>query len=160
MDIFEYAMRMEKDGEEYFRQLAGQTEVQGLKKILTMLADEEVKHYQALEKMSTEKPCLAETSLLNDAMGVFVQFRDSGERIDPDMEQVELYRKAQDIEQKSMEFYFAKAEEVSEEYQRQLFLRFAAEERKHYFILDNIIEFVSRPDSWLENAEFFHSEEY
>lgn len=34
------------------------------------------------------------------------------------------------------------------------------EEKKHYFLLDNIIEFVSRPEQWLENAEFYHLEEY
>lgn len=39
MDIFKYAMRMEKDGENYYRQLAGQTANGGLKAILVMLAD-------------------------------------------------------------------------------------------------------------------------
>ncbi|GAH41605.1 unnamed protein product [marine sediment metagenome] len=48
MNIFEYAMKMEKDGEEYYRQLAQQTTNKGLQTILTMLADEEVKHYNAI----------------------------------------------------------------------------------------------------------------
>ncbi|HEW78498.1 MAG TPA: rubrerythrin, partial [Phycisphaerales bacterium] len=40
MDIFKYAMQMEKDGEDYYRQLAQQTSNKGLQTILTMLADE------------------------------------------------------------------------------------------------------------------------
>ena len=160
MNIFEYAMQMEKDGENYYRQLAQQTVSKGIRTILAMLADEEVKHYNTLEKMKTEKPQIAETRILTDAKNVFVQIKESGESFDLDIKQTELYKKAQDIEKKSREFYTEKANEVTEEYQKELFLKLADEERKHYLLLDNIIEFVSRPEQWLENAEFYHLDEY
>ena len=44
--------------------------------------------------------------------------------------------------------------------QKDVFLKLADEEKKHYFLLGNIIEFISRPEHWLENAEFHHLEEY
>lgn len=160
MNIFEYAMRMEKDGENYYRQMIIQTANKGLKTILTMLADEEVKHYNALERMQSEKPYMAETTILTDAKNIFVQIRDSGEKIEFEIQQLELYRKAQDIEEKSRSFYLEKSDEVEQEYQRELFLKLAEEENKHYFLLDNIIEFVSQPEIWLENAEFVHLEQY
>ena len=103
---------------------------------------------------------MAETTILTDARNIFVQIKESGESFDFDIKQTELYRKAQDIEKESRDFYTEKADEVTEEYQKELFLKLADEERKHYFLLDNIIEFISRPEYWLENAEFFHSEEY
>jgi len=159
-NIFEYAMQMEKDGEDYYRQLVQQTANKGMRTILTMLADEEVKHYNAVEKMKTEKPQIAETKILTDAKSVFVQIKESGESFDFDLKQTELYNKAQDIEKKSYEFYTEKANEVTEEYQKEVFLKLADEEKKHYFLLENIIEFVSRPETWLENAEFYHLEEY
>ena len=160
MNIFEYAMQMEKDGEEYYRQLARQTDNKGLQTILTMLADEEVKHYNAIERMQTTEPHMEEATILTDARNIFVQIKESGDSFDFDIKQTDLYRKAQDIEKESRDFYTGKADEVTEEYQRELFLKLAEEERKHYFLLDNIIEFVSRPEYWLENAEFFHLEEY
>ncbi len=160
MDIFEYAMQMEKDGEDYYRQLAQQTENKGLKTILTMLADEEVKHYKAIEKMKTEKPQMVETTILSNAKNVFAQLKESDEKLDSDIEQKELYIKAQDIEKESQDFYKEKANEVKEEYQKVLFLRLAEEEKRHYFLLENIIDFVSRPETWLENAEFNHLDEY
>jgi len=160
MDIFEFAMQMEKDGEAYYRKLAQQTTNKGLEIILLMLADEEVKHYNVIKKMKAVRPTLAETTLLTDAKNVFVQIQNSIETISSDVGQIEIYKKAQDIEEKSQEFYLEKADEVEEEYQRKLFLGLAEEERKHYFLLDNIIEFVSRPEQWLENAEFNHLEEY
>jgi rubrerythrin len=39
MDIFEYAMQMEKDGEQYYRALVEQTENKGLRTIFTELAN-------------------------------------------------------------------------------------------------------------------------
>lgn len=160
MDIFEYAMQMEKDGEDYYRQLAQQTKNKGLKTILTMLADEEVKHQNAIRKMEKEKTQLAQTTILNDARNIFVQLKESGEKFEFDAEQKEIYIKAQDIEKKSQDFYIEKANEVNEEYQKDIFLRLAEEEKKHYFLLENIIEFICRPETWLENAEFHHLDEY
>ena len=160
MNIFEYAMQMEKDGEDYYRRLARQTANKGLKTILAMLADEETKHYNAVERMQTAEAHMAETTILTDAKNIFAQIKESSESFDFDIKQTELYRKAQDIEERSQDFYLEKANEVKEEYQKGLFLKLAEEEKKHYFLLDNIIEFVSRPEHWLENAEFYHLEKY
>lgn len=161
MDIFDYAMKMEKDGEQYYRRVAEKVNNKGIKTILSMLADEEVKHYNALAKIKAKQPAeMAETVILADAKNVFEQLNESGEKLNVDATQTELYREAQRIEEKSRVFYMEKAEEVSEKQQKELFLRLAEEEKKHYFLLENIIEFVSRPEHWLENAEFYHLEEY
>jgi rubrerythrin len=159
-NIFEYAMQMEKDGEDYYRQLAQKTGNNGMKTILTMLADEEVKHYNALDKIKTQQTQIAESGILTDAKNVFVQLKESGESIDFDINQKELYTKARDIEKKSQDFYTEKANEVTEKFQKELLLKLAVEEQKHYVLLDNIIDFISRPEQWLENAEFFHLEDY
>jgi rubrerythrin len=160
MDIFEYAMQMEKDGEAYYRQLAEQAGNNGLKTIFSMLADEEVKHYEVVKQMKTQRAQMAETQVLTNAQNVFVQMKESGETFDIDARQVELYKKAQDIEKKSQDFYSEKAKEVTHEHQKEIFRQLAVEEEKHYFLLESIIQFVSRPDTWLENAEFYHLEAY
>ena len=160
MDIFEYPMQMEKDGETYYRQLVQKVANKGLKTILTMLADEEVKHYNAIDKIRIGKSQMAVTTILTDAKNIFVQLKNTGEGFDVEISQIDLYKKAQDIEEKSRDFYLEKANEVGQDYQKELFLKLAEEEKKHYFLLDNIIELVSRPEHWLENAEFCHLEEY
>jgi rubrerythrin len=160
MDIFDYAMRMEKDGENYYRQLVKKTDNKGLKTILTMLADEEVKHYKTVAEMRKQRPQMAETTVLADAKNIFTQMKKSGQKLNSGAKQRKLYEKAQDIEKKSEEFYRQKANEVEQQYQREIFLQLAEEEKKHYFLLENIIQFVSRPETWLENAEFYHLEEY
>ena len=46
------------------------------------------------------------------------------------------------------------------DYSMGLFEGLAEEERKHYFLLDNVIDFLFQPQSWLENAEFVHLNDY
>ncbi|MHC4069790.1 MAG: ferritin-like domain-containing protein [Planctomycetota bacterium] len=160
MGIFEYAMQMEKDGENFYRRLAEKVSNEGLKTILTMLADEEVKHYNWLERARIEKIKPAETAILANCRNVFEQMKEGKEEFDVDVGQAELYRQAQEIEARSRDFYLAKSQEVEQGHHKELFLKLADEEKKHYFLLDNIIEFVSRPEHWLEDAEFYHLEEY
>jgi len=160
MDIFEYALQMERDGENFYRKIAEKTDNTGLKTIVTMLADEEVKHYQAIEKMKQGPYEMAETNILDDAKNIFVQMKETSEEFDSDLEQTELYKKAQEIEKQSQRFYLSKAGQLKNENQKRLFKQLAEEEEKHYFLLENIIDLVSRPQQWLENAEWYHLEEY
>ena len=160
MDIFDYALQMEKDGESFYREIAQKTSNEGLQKILTMLADEEVKHYQAIERMKQDKYQMTETTVLDDARNIFIGMKEQGERFEPGQEQAELYTRTQEIEKKSQQFYQEKAGQTNNDEQKKLFDRLAKEEEKHYFLLENIIAFVSRPKQWLENAEWYHLEEY
>ena len=160
MDIFDYALKMEKDGENFYREIAQKTSSKGLRKILTMLADEEVKHYKAIESMKQGKCQMTEATVLDDARNIFIEMKDSGEKFEPDQEQIQLYERAQAIEKESQQFYQEKASQADEDNQKELLERFAKEEGKHYFLLGNIIEFISRPGEWLENAEWYHLEQY
>ena len=159
MNIFKFAMQMEKDGEKFYRNLAEEVGSAGLKTILNMLADDEVKHYEIFKAMSKNKETsLSETKILKKSKNIFMRIQ--GEKIEPNIEQIDLYKKAQEIELKSQEFYEEKAKEVTNVAQKKLLLKIAEEEKRHYFLLENIIVFISRPRTWLENAEFFHLEEY
>jgi rubrerythrin len=161
MDIFTYAMQMEKDGEQFYRKIALKAGSIGIKRILTMLADEEVRHYGAIERMQQGRSePMEDTYVLDEAKNVFVQMKEEGVELEANPEQIELYQKAQEIEQRSRQFYEEKAGQAERDDQRLLFEQLAAEEAKHYFLLENLVEFVSRPEQWLENAEWFHLEEY
>jgi len=162
MNIYEYAMKMEKDSEDYYLELATKTDNAGLQNILKMLADEEVKHYQILELMSKNDPNaeLAETDILRNAKNIFVELRGENLEFRSDTSQTELYRYAQDFEEKSYQFYLQKSNEVENDAQKELFLKLAEEEKKHMFLMNNLVDFVSRPEIWLENAEFNHLDDY
>ena len=50
--------------------------------------------------------------------------------------------------------------QLESEFGQTILKELIAEERKQLNVLDNIIEMVSRPQNWLDNAEFFHLDEY
>jgi rubrerythrin len=160
MNIFDYAMQMEKESENYYLNLAKQSKSKGMATIFNMLAVEEAKHNRMLGEMKTKTDIkFGNTNLLSDAKAVFAKMADN-EKLDFSFEQLDVYRKAQEIETKSKKYYAQKADEVEDNYQKSVFTKLAKEEDKHYFLLENIIDFVSRPETWLENAEWHHLEEY
>ncbi|MGA1980223.1 MAG: ferritin family protein [Sedimentisphaerales bacterium] len=160
MNIFDFAMEKEKYSEDYYRQLAAKSNNKSLKTVFNMLADEEAKHYKIVSDMKEDiTPDLAETTVLSDAKDIFAKMRESAQSFNFNISQTELYRKALAIEKQSQDFYLGKANEV-EKAHKEIFLKLADEEKKHYFLLENIIDFVSRPQTWLENAEFYHLDEY
>jgi hypothetical protein len=161
MDIFEFAMEKEKVAEEYYRIITAKSENKWLKTILNMLADEEHKHYEVVSKMKQGVSAeVSETTVLADAMAIFKKMKESRQRFRASPSEGQFYRKAMDIEKDSRSFYLQKAGQVKDERQKEIFNRLAEEENKHYFLLENLMNFVSRPAAWLENAEFNHLDEY
>jgi len=77
-----------------------------------------------------------------------------------DSSELELYQDAREIELESIEFYMAQTQQSKDAKRRDLFERLAQQEKHPYLLIDNILEFVSIPQQWLENAEFTHSEDY
>jgi rubrerythrin len=160
MNIFDFAMEKEKYSEDYYRQLAAKSSNKGLETVFNMLADEEAKHYKIISDMKGNiAPDSAETTVLSDTKDVFVKMRESTQSFSFNNSQIELYRKALEIEKQSWDFYLEKANEVTES-RKEIFLKLADEEKKHFCLIENILDFVSRPETWLENAEFYHLEEY
>ena len=161
MDIFEFAMEMEKTSEDYYRQISQKTANTGLRNILTMLADEEKKHFKIVQRMKQQTPqTITETDVLGNARAIFKKMRESAESFSLDVSELQLYEKARDIEKKSRRFYLEKAEEVADASHREIFKTLAAEEQKHLALLQGICDFVARPQWFLENAEIYHFDDY
>jgi rubrerythrin len=159
MNIYEFAMQMEQDGETFYRKLAAQSSSVGVKRLLTMLAEDEVKHYGVVRQMAQEAaPEMTESRILAEARNVFAGMK--GTAFNLEGEQVDLYREAQDIERRSQVFYEEQALRVSVPTHKTLLLRMAEEEKRHRYLLDAVIEFLDRPRVWMENAEFNHLEDY
>ncbi|MDA3972267.1 MAG: hypothetical protein PF442_13035, partial [Desulfobulbaceae bacterium] len=51
MNMFEFAIQMEKDAEAVYRKMADGASVAGIKKVLLMLAEDESRHRLAIEQL-------------------------------------------------------------------------------------------------------------
>jgi rubrerythrin len=154
-DIFDFAMQMESDAADYYRDLATKCEDQGLANILNRLAAAELEHEKVLAAMKAATPVDdAQTDFLSDVKNIFSEMKGKETEYDFDLSTVDLYRKAQEHEKRSEELYRQKAREAETDAQRQILERIADEEREHYVVLQNIIDFVNQPNIWLEDAEW------
>ncbi len=163
MNPFDFAIQMEQEGAAFYRELAGKSPNQAIQRILQMLADEEEKHARAVQAMAAELPEPAEafeTDVLTEAKNIFRRIRDFGEKFAIETEPIALYRQALEVEEKSRAFYLDRADQTHRAEHKRIFERLADEEAKHAELLDNLLEMISRPKQWLENAEFFHPEDY
>jgi rubrerythrin len=160
MNIFDFAMQMEKDGETYYHELAAKCNVAGLKRILNLLANDEVGHYNTLEKLKRGSSTkIIATEVLKNAKNIFQEMKE-GEQWDIDVPEIQLYEKAIEVEKKSEDFYKEKADETDQAEVREILLKIAEDEKRHQYLLENTINFLSRPKTWIENAEFHHLDEY
>lgn len=159
MNVFEFAMQMEKDGEAYYRNMAANSENEIVKNILLDLADDEVKHYKIFKKfhegdLSGAKMMANTTHVMEDAKNIFEQLADSGNTPKFSGDVVKAWRQAQEVEKKSEDFYREKAgAEATPEIKKTLNL-IADEEHKHWALIENVIHFLERPKQWLEDAEW------
>jgi len=161
MDIFKFAMEKEKFSEDYYRQLSKKTNNEGLSNILTMLAEEERKHFNVVQQMQQQKPQKkTETDVLGNAREIFEKMRQSTEKFSFDISELELYEKARDIEKESRQFYLEKSNEVTDPSHKEIFRKLADEEQKHFALVQRICDFVAKPQWFLENAEMYRFDDY
>ncbi len=160
MDVFAFAMKMEKDGELFYRELAEKASDKNIAAALLLLADEESRHYQVVQSLSAGRSEWSETKVLDQARNVFARLKEFGQKFDANTSQASVYQQAIELERQSESFYLDKADECSNPAQRAMFFLLAEEEKKHIYLLENLADFALRPAYWLENAEMFKLEEY
>ena len=155
MNIYEYAMKVEKDGERYYRELADSMDDASLKSILLMLADEEVKHYITFEKMHKHQEVLhyPSNNLLRHTLSMFRKRQHDNPHFYIPKSYIEAFESALRTEKNSYAFYLEKGKMIEDEAQKEAFLQIAEEERQHVILLENLIEFITDPNAWLEHHE-------
>jgi len=154
MDILEFAIKMEQDGERFYRDIVSKTSHKGIRAILTGLADDEKKHAEVVRKMQSQTPQMKPTTILDTAKNVFVQMKDFGGEFTISADEEQLYRQAMKIEDTSVAFYLDRMDQADRPDHKALFKQLAEEEKKHYRIVDYLADFVAAPKTWLADAEF------
>ncbi|MCP4566003.1 MAG: ferritin family protein [FCB group bacterium] len=165
MNPFEYAMNMEMDGKKYYEEQASKMSEPVLKRIFTELADDEDRHYQIFKAMMAGKfdgyEKAFETDVLKQAKNIFKEMSDAKKNISDFSEGVRaVWVKARDIEDDAEGYYRGQAEKAESEKEKKMWNKIADEEHKHWVALDNVVNFIDRPNQWLADAEWADIEEY
>lgn len=155
MNVFDYAMKMELEGEEYYRGLAEATPHPGLKTIFTNLAADERKHFETFRalKGGISDP-IPESSTLESSRNIFEKLVD-GEIESPTLEHsLDGYRHGMENEAESAKFYEDAAKREKDENVARLIRRIADEEWDHYRVLENLYQYTLAPQNYLAWGEF------
>jgi rubrerythrin len=164
MNVFEFAMQMEMDGKAYYEENAARIDDPGLKKILMELAEDEQKHYNLFMALRDGADAryedAGETTILTSVKNVFQTMKDENQSFAFADEAKRIWAEAQEVEKKSEAFYREKAREIGDDNQKSILNKIADEEHKHWVTLESVIQFLKRPERWLEDAEWNNLEDY
>ena len=154
-------MQMELDGRHFYLDLAEKTNNKGIKNILTMMAESEAKHYNIILSMqrNDKTPYSVDTEVLAEVKNIFERMKEEKKEVDVDVSQVEFYKEALQVEADSEKFYLERADEEKDPHKKEIFLTLAKEEKSHCILLENLVDLVSQPDTWIENPEWYHVDE-
>ena len=162
MEGLNYAIELKREKESFYRQLAKESN-SGIRELFSLLAEEEVRHREAIEEMEdSSKAKLIDTTIKKDAKRVFAKMAVAlgGEEPAFENKQLQLYDKALKYEEKSEAFYLQQSKETTDSCRQEIFKGIAAQERQHKAVIQAIVDFASKPERWIENAEWSHLEEY
>ena len=163
MNVFEFCMQMETDGRNFYLEHAGKAELPALKNILLNLADDELKHYNLFKALRdgarAEYKDAEQTRILPNTRNVFQEIADEETGFSFPADARDAWVKARDVEKKSEDFYRAEAAKCADPNQKKVLNSIADEEHKHWVALQHVIEFLDRPQSFIEDAEWGGLEE-
>ncbi len=158
MNLYDFAIQMSRDGEKFFRTLTEEVKRPGLRRILSVLAEDQVDHRRDLEEMKkAEGVSLAEAGSLSGTVNPFaarLERLGRGERVDENLPPAELYRRGQELDRECEDFYRKRAAQENDPRLKQAFLNVAGEQRKHCVTLEHLINFILEPEQGLEDAEW------
>ena len=161
MDVLQFALDMELDGERYYRSQSEKFAQTPLKRVFDTLAKDEAKHAQILrEQMAGTAQTLPDDPQLSDRQNLFSGLKDYQPAVEEMPDQAALYHEAMEMEQRSIDLYTDLRAKATEKQTRSLFDFLIREETRHHEILEDVFRFVNRPNEWVEAAEFGVREEY
>lgn len=161
MNIFEFAIKMELDGEKYYMEQAKLAKDSALKKVLSMLAKDERSHAEVLQKKYHDSSYdVKNFGWTSDAKNVFEEAGDMDHVYKAIPDQLDFYRMALEKEQESIELYSEYVNEAEDADIKELFEYLVKLEKEHYDILEEIVIQINKANDWVESAEFGIREEY
>lgn len=160
MNILDLAIDMEEQTEKHYRDMAKKLAENPLKDILSLMADEEAHHAKQIRIMKDKMPIVADRQVLAKAKNFFMKMKDIKPTFTINDRELELYTKMRDMEKESERTYRSYAKELDDDKSREALLLLADEEKKHYIVIENLLNFIKRPEEWIENAEWNHLDSY
>lgn len=160
MDMLDYAITMELEGKEYYEKQAAINKNNRLHVVFTFLATQEKQHAEILMRMKDNRKGIPYENEKMEVKSLFSNLDDFKSEISVIGKQLDVYRFALDIEEKSIKVYEEMYEKAEDEEDRNLLAFLIDQEKAHYEMFNQLETIVKRPEEWIESAEFGLREDY
>lgn len=160
LNLYDVALKMENDSRAFYLKQAEISENEGLKNIFYKLADDEKRHYEYVRGLGMVNQDFEESDVLTDVKNVFNQLLVDNVRFEMDLTTIEAYEFAKGMEQESAAYYKNMQSETDDPKALKMLRLLEREERKHIVALEDMILYMKKPETWVEDAEFTIREEY
>lgn len=155
MNILEFAIKMELDGEKYYNDQAKIATDSSLKTVFLILAKDENSHAKILQKRSNKLSYeLENNETLSETKNLFKGIKDFKSDIKQLPNQLDLYRVALEKEKESITLYQKLLLESEDDESKEFFSYLLKQEKEHYEILDELVLQLNKSNDWVESAEF------
>lgn len=160
MNNLEFAIQMEIEGQEYYLDQAEKNKNNDLNRVFLLLAEAEKEHATLLRKRLNKEDYTLKDTNISEIKSVFHGLKDYKASDVRETTQLDVYRLAVDIEEKSIKLYQDMLKEATNDKDKELFDFLLEEENQHQIMFDELVKMVNRPEEWVESAEFGLREDY
>ncbi|HHX62869.1 MAG TPA: ferritin family protein [Epulopiscium sp.] len=161
MNVLAVAIAMEVDLEQYYLKQAEMNKDNSLNNVFTMLAKDEREHANILRSKSEELSYeLKASETLVESKRLFKEIENFALDIKELPTQLDSFRLALEMEKKSIDAYEKILAETTDEKAKGLFEFLINQEKDHYKIIEQLVIHLTRPEEWVEDAEFGVREDY
>jgi len=156
MNVFDMAMKKELDVKAYYEKLAEESPLPGVKRIFTLLAGDEQKHFDIIQAMKSGAgpEQLADSTALEAAREILGTLNSDAGAVAKLKNCLEGYRHALKVEADSVRFYEGILEKETDTRLKKVLAKIVGEEKKHYNIVENLYDFALKPGYFLAWGEF------
>jgi len=155
MNALDFAIKMELDGEQYYRKQAEINIDNNLYSVCMMLANDETHHAQILTSMKERQSVeLPDSDTLQKAKNVFNGLGEIEMALKPIPNQLDFYRIASEKETQSIALYSELLLKADNERDAEVYNYLISQEKQHFEVLDELAELLRHAEEWVESAEF------
>ena len=168
MNIFDFALKMEADAEQFYLQLTAKAAHPDLKVVLQGLAEDEQRHYKIVQRLQQQEREYIEPDPVISATRNVFSLAGNKPFIPKDQdsiakwkdEQRDVYQAALHKEEASVHLYKKLKETVESPAEKDILEKLVQEEENHAEVLENIMQMLNNFNEWVESAEFHHQKPY
>lgn len=143
MNAKDVVLRKEGDGKRHYQRCGAEAGIPGLSRIFDMFSEDEMRHVDALRALqSGARVDLAQSQTLDGAKGILRRLSVQETALSSFNGDLRSYGSAMDFEAASARLCGQLAREAVQGWERDLFLKIAAEDEMHFTLLEYICELL------------------